>query len=277
VTRPRYMMRAIAFAVVFLWAPTVARAGEALDRAEIADLFSQAKQFFHDANDLSATDRTAAVDLYRKAVMRFERIVRDGRINNGRLYYNIGNTYFRMGDIGRAILNYRRAEPLLPNDNNLRQNLDYARRQRVDRIDEKERVRLLKTLFFWHYDLTSRVRLTAFAACFAVFWLCAAARIFVRKGLLNWILVLSGVIWVLFLASLGAEEINAARSSSGVVLADDVIGRKGDAETYQPSFEEPLHAGTEFRLVESRQDWYHIELADGRSSWIPRKAAELVR
>ena len=62
----------------------------------------------------------------------------------------------------------------------------------------------------------------------------------------------------------------------GVVLAPEVIGRQGDAESYQQSFEDPLHAGTEFDLLEERTGWLHIRLADDNEAWIPDKAAEII-
>jgi len=47
--------------------------------------------------------------------------------------------------------------------------------------------------------------------------------------------------------------------------------------TYEASFKDPLHAGTEFVLVEQRNDWLHVELPDGRRCWLPAQAAGLVR
>ena len=48
-----------------------------------------------------------------------------------------------------------------------------------------------------------------------------------------------------------------------------MIARKGDGDTYEPSFKEPLHAGAEFKLMENRGEWYQVELADGQRCWIP--------
>jgi len=73
------------------------------------------------------------------------------------------------------------------------------------------------------------------------------------------------------------EAAAASQNTAGVVLADEAIARKGDAETFQASFKEPLHAGTEFDVVEDRGDWLHVELADGRRCWLPRTSLELVR
>ena len=66
-----------------------------LDPAEVADLFSQAKLFFRQANEVVEKNPLRAADLYGKSALRYERIIREGGIRNGKLYYNLGNVYFR--------------------------------------------------------------------------------------------------------------------------------------------------------------------------------------
>jgi SH3-like domain-containing protein len=61
-----------------------------------------------------------------------------------------------------------------------------------------------------------------------------------------------------------------------VILAKEVEIRKGDGTAYQRSYVDPLHDGTEFRLLEDRAGWYFILLPDGRRGWIPGTAAEMV-
>ncbi len=48
---------------------------------------------------------------------------------NPALFYNLGNAYFRTGDLGRAILNYERALALDPSQPEARANLQLARDQ----------------------------------------------------------------------------------------------------------------------------------------------------
>ncbi|MBO6096203.1 MAG: BatD family protein, partial [Bacteroidales bacterium] len=52
------------------------------------------------------------------------------------LYYNLGNAYFKTGEIAQSILWYERAIKLDPSDADIRHNLDYARSLTQDRIDE---------------------------------------------------------------------------------------------------------------------------------------------
>lgn len=270
-------MTRIAAIAAFALMNAPATAGQGLDRTEVFDLFSRAKELYRQANEAMARDPDEARELYRRAAMRFERIVDEGGVRNGGLYYNIGNAWFRMGDLGRAILHYRRALLYAPNDSNLQQNLSYARSKRRDRIEPKAETHVLRTLFFWHYDLAARTRLVLFAAAFGAVWVLAALLLFRRSTAVRWGLVIAAGLSALLLGSLTIEAAVSSRTVAGVVLADEVVARKGDAETYQASFKEPLHTGTEFDVVEDRGDWLQVDLADGRRCWLPRQSVGLVR
>lgn len=260
-----------------LCAVLMAAPAQALDAAESQTLLMEANARFREANELAARDPAGAREIYGESILRFERILREGGVRNGRLYYNLANAYFLGGDIGRAMLNYRRAELYIPNDPNLQQNLTYVRNQRKDRIEEQQRTKVLKTVFFWHYDLAAKTRVALFAAFFIALWVFASARLFMQRPILNWAIGLCVILSALLFGSLTVQAIAQTNDASGIILAENTTARKGNGETYQPSFEEPLHAGTEFTLLEDRSGWYHIELHDGRRCWIPERAVELVR
>ena len=247
-----------------------------LSAEETQDLYSQAKEFFRQGNTLENQNPQAARDLYQKALVRFEKIVQEGGIHNGKLFYNIGNVYFRMDQLGQAILNYRRALQYLPNDPNLLQNLDYARSRRQDKIEEPSQTKVLQTVLFWHYDVSTGTRFWIFSISFVGFWLYAALRLFFPNPLPRGFLVGVGGVSLLFSGSLLVSEWQETHFQEGVILSQEILARKGDGANYQPSFKEPLHAGTEFRLLEHRGDWYQIELYNGYQTWIPQNTAGLI-
>lgn len=268
----------ISFGVAFfLFAGIEAPAYAAMDKGEMNTLLKEGDDLFRKANETVGKNPDEAKVLYGKAVMRFERIAGEGNIHNGKLYYNIGNAYFRMEDLGRAVLNYRRAAIYAPNDVNLRQNLEYARSKCMDKIEVRQKTKIMNTLFFWHYDLSSKARAVIFVVAAALFWAFALLRIFVRKPWTGWLAGICACGALLLLGSITAEAYTDYAQKSGVVVSREVVARKGDSETYEPSFTEPLHSGTEFDVVEQRPDWYQVELADGRRCWIPVKSAELVQ
>ena len=262
---------------LFLALVGVVLAGEPLAESEKKELHIQGQEFFHQATEISASNPGIAKELYGKALLRFNRIVEEGGVRNGKLFYNIGNINFLLDDIGRAILNYRRAEQYIPNDPNLAKNLAYARNMRQDTLEIKDQKKIQQTLFFFHYDFGTKIRLVLLGISYVLFWIFAGVKIFSKRPYTNWVLTISLLFTLLFGTSLYIERHQSAISLEGVILAPEVIARQGDAESYQPSFEDPLHTGVEFMLLEDRGAWWQIELPDGRSCWIPSRSGALVR
>ncbi len=234
-------------------------------------LLSEANGFFRRASQTD--DPAQAAGLYQQALIRFEKLVHEG-VRNGGLYYDLGNSYFQLHDLGRAILNYRRAQLYLPGDENLRQNLAAARGQQPDRIKPQQEVAVAKTILFWHYDLSARLRLWALVTANACFWAGLGLQLYRRRRPFPWPVALALALSVLLSASLLYEHFD--RQRAGVLVAVETTARKGDGQAYAVSFDAPLHAGVEFTLVERRGDWLYIELADGRRCWVETASAELL-
>jgi len=251
--------------------------GESLDKNEINSLYLKGKTFFQEGNKLFQEDPKKAKELYKKAIMHFKRIINDGNIQNGKLYYNTGNIYFRIDDLGHAILNYLKALQYIPNDSNLQQNLEFARSLRKDDFNETQQTKVLKTIFFWHYDISSKSRIYIFIFSFLLIWLFALFNIYKKSLVAKWSILISSILAVTFGISLIIEEIKINSIHPGVIIAKEIIARKGNGYTYEPKFNNPLHCGTEFNLIEQRGMWMHIKLPDTITCWIPDKSAKLVR
>ena len=260
---------------ILLLTVSMSQAGD-LSELEKKELLHQGAAIFQQATEISETDPPTAQELYQKALLRYERLIKDGGIRNGKLFYNIGNIYFQLKDIGRTILNYRRAEEYIPNDPNLRKNLAFAQSMRQDRLELKQQAKILKTLFFFHYDLSVKIRIVVFAIFYVGFWIFAGLKFFYYRPFLNWGVGITLLMSILFGGSLISDKYSVGYEQQGVLLETEVTARQGDSHSYQPSFKEPLHGGTEFYLLEDRGAWWQVELADGRTCWIPAQSAELV-
>jgi hypothetical protein len=247
-----------------------------LSEQQSREIFTEANQLFRQANETANINPAESQDLYHRALLRFERIVSEGGVRNGMLFYNIGNSYFRMNDIGRAILNYRRAEQYIPGDRNLSENLRSARESRQDTFEEGQGAQVMRTLLFWHYDFTPRLRSILFGFLSLFFWGLASVGLFRPACSPTWSLALLGGLAALFLGSLMVESTARASQQAGVLVAPQVIARKGDGLSYEPAFTDPLHAGTEFVQLEERPEWRHIEIPDGRQCWVPADTAEML-
>jgi len=268
--------RAVTFGLlIFASANVVAAAKAELPRQQLYSLFTEANNAFRQAN--ATQDDAGRQKLYQQAILNFEKIIQEGRVKNGRLYYNLANTYFLKGDIGRAILNYRRAEKLEKGNPDIHKNLAFARQKRADLIKPKTEERVLQTLFFWHYDFSAGTRFLITCLCFAA--VCISLTIMIWRGrstAATLTAMISALLMLCFLTSVIVESTRHANTAAGVIVADQVVAHQADWESSPPSFKDPLHAGTEFDLLDSRHGWLHIQLADGSDGWIPQNAAELI-
>jgi hypothetical protein len=250
--------------------------GGALTREQTYSLFEKANQAFRQANS-TADDPDKAKGLYERAILNYEKIISDGRVRNPKLYYNLANACLLNGDIGNAILNYRRAETLHKADTNIQKNLAVARSRRVDTVTVKTEERILQTLFFWHYDFSVRTQFLLAGICFAV--VCIGLTLMTWRGRAA-PLVVTGVVCslltVCFLASVVMETRARANKIEGVITAEKVTARQGDGRNYPESFKDPLHAGTEFDLLERRSGWFHVRLSNNSDGWIPDNSADLI-
>jgi len=247
-----------------------------LPKEQVYSLFNQANQFFREANT-TTNDPDRAQKLYEKAILNYEKIISDDRIKNSKLYYNLGNAYILKDDLGRAILNYRRAESLDKADTNIQKNLAFARSRRIDTVEVKTEERILETLFFWHYDFSIKTKFLVTCICLAIVCMSMTVMLW-RDKYAPWVVtaMICGLLTVSFLASVVVETRSRANTICGVITHQQVVARQGDGPNYPESFKDPLHAGTEFDLLERRSGWFHIMLSDDSDGWIPDNAAELI-
>lgn len=261
--------------ILILSAILVGQTRAQLSDSEVRSLFDQANEAFRTAN--LETDAETQSAGYGNTILLMERLIREGNIHNAKLFYNLGNAYLLNDDLGHAILNYRRAERLDRNDPAIQKNMAFARSRRMDRVGVKTEQRVRQTLFFWHYDFSPMTRV--WLACLGMGGLCSALMLMLWRGRGSHYVLLAVISGILLLANLGSllvETTIESQTAYGVITAAETIARQGDGPNYSPSFKDPLHAGTEFELLEHRNDWFHIRLADDSEGWIPEKDAGII-
>jgi hypothetical protein len=223
-----------------------------------------------------------ARQLYCQALAGFEVLLRSG-IRSGYLHYDVANTYLRMGDIGRAIVNYRRAVRLVPGDDRIHKNLQTARDLRQVQLSVPPTSVLIETLLFWHFGTSLDSRLRFAIGAYTVLWLLMFTRLLAWREApaLAWAIRAAAAIALVTWASVVWEAGVQRHRVEGVVVADEAVLRKGNGEYYEPRLDRPLSAGVEFEIVESRQDlqgasWYLVRLQDGKEGWLRADEADVI-
>ncbi|MBL9147446.1 MAG: hypothetical protein JNM94_02000 [Phycisphaerae bacterium] len=249
------------------------------DAVQLGDL-TRAQEAYDQGIDLKAKGKTdAARQAFRDAADRYRTLIAGGA-HNADLYYNLGNALVQSGDLGHGIANYVRALRLKPHDASLVANLNTARGDVAMRLPGTFDTDVGAGIAWWRV-VSEPVRLWTSIALWSVFWALVLWAIVGRtKGRVpSWARMLRGAALVAALVVGGtviADRWYASSRVLGVVVADDVVLRKGNGDGFEPQVEEKLTPGVEFRLVESRGAWLRVRLADGTEGWVRADQAEVV-
>ena len=228
-------------------------------------------QIFYHANELYQEGKFA------DAVAMYETLIRSG-YESAELYFNLGNAYYKTGGIARSILNYERAGKLIPNDDDLRHNLQIANLIITDKIDATPRI------FLWDYwegvkgsfSINSITWITygAYVALLGSLCFVVLARSFrVRKlGLITTFgsLVLLAAFFVILVGK--ATDLN---SRATAIITAEITTVKNSPDT-KSSDAFVLHAGARVQITDSVSEWMKIRLADGKVGWMEKGAAEII-
>jgi len=217
---------------------------------------------------------------FAQAAQAYEQLVAQGYADAA-LFYNLGNTYFKQSDYGRAIVNYRRAQQLTPRDADIETNLAFARAQAVDQFEVADDGGLLVQV---GQAVQSQITLNELAMIALGAWivfvflliLLGSAR---RKGRvyagLRYAAVAAAVVLAVGVLALGSYLYADNSQAGGVIVAAEVGVTSGPGSQYVTEF--TLHSGAEVDLVEMRANWIRLALPGGElEGWVPANSIESV-
>lgn len=200
---------------------------------------------------LELFDRARLPDDYRASARELESIVADG-VHSGAVYYNLGNAWFRAGEFGRAILNYRKARPYRPRDPYLAANLQQALASAPGRLPDPT-VPWWSHVLFWTdwFSAQTKVRLAGCSLSLSAVLLVLAI-VLQRRSLMT-VMTVALILGV----SLSAEcLLNDPAHAHRAVIITETTARKGTGKDYEPAFDQPLRDGAEFTVLTETSDWF---------------------
>lgn len=206
------------------------------------------------------------------AIAAFENLVAEG-VNNGNLFYNLGNAHLKNEDLGHALLWYERALKRIPDDPDLRFNYEYALTLTKDERGQKESP-LLRILFFWNYQLShSSVRWMAILFNLTL-WIALSVLIIRKKRLLRPSVILIAAATLIFSATAVYNEVETFQVKYAVILPEQVAVRSGFSDTDTQLF--VLHAGTKVRVTRQADTHLLIRYTEDKIGWVKRSEAEII-
>ena len=195
------------------------------------------------------------------------------------IYYNLGNSYYKMDNIAKAIVNYEKALVLNPSDGDIRFNLELAQSKTVDKITPMSEIFLVT----WMKNLMNIMSEKGWAKLaiisFILMLLMLTLYFFGKKiaikkiGFITAICLLFVCILSNFISSSQKEK--AQNHGSAIIMAPSVTIKSTPNEGGTDLF--ILHEGRKVNIKDNTmRDWKEIQLEDGNAGWIPSSAIEII-
>lgn len=228
----------------------------------------------------SSDDFATAAQLYTEAI--------DSLGTSSELYYNLGNTYYRMGKPGKAVASYERALRLDPTNRDARTNLDFVNSRLIDRPGERGTLfgnMLDKAALTLHSNTWAWLALGAFIiflGAVALYLFCPVVA-WRKVGFFGGFAVLALTVVAALLAIRNAS-ICSATDRAVITVPSTILSTS--PRTPRDRSEEAilLHEGTTMQVIDSvssRTDsvktvWVDVQIDNSHRAWIRRDAIEMI-
>lgn len=214
---------------------------------------------------------------YNQAIEHFNDALNQD-YESAELYYNLGNAYYKTGEIGQCILNYERAKELSPHDDDILFNLKIAQLQVVDKIPSPEVDYLFRLwrniIHFFSLSQLSILTLVLYILSIGVL----IVRLLIKSAWIQktapYILAPLFIFFVIFALFFGLRLHEELHVKEAVIMTDKVNVMSSPAKDSVEVF--ALHEGVKVRVMDHSGDFVRIRLTDGKDGWVLANSLEII-
>ena len=194
------------------------------------------------------------------------------------LYGNLGNAYFRTGNIAKAILNFERALKLDPRNEDITFNLDFAKNLTKDKLEENESDQLSGFLRSISTSYPANTWAIISIICAFIFFICLTLVFSIKKvGSKRTFFYASGLFAIMLLSSIyfAYDSKSIVSTSTHAIITNSKVDVKSEPN---PNSVElfVLHEGSKVLVLGSKNGWLHIQLPNGTKGWLSSSTLEKI-
>lgn len=214
---------------------------------------------------------------YIKAVEIYSEIFQNGE-ESAALHYNLANAYYKLDRVGPSIYHYEKALQLKPGDQDVINNLEFARNMIIDSFNTSQDSSFTGLIDSRTTIFTPSEWGWTAIACMLIFVGFFLAYYFSGRTVFKRIFFIVGILF-LFLsitsAGIGTLKQNILDGQLyGIVFSEEIQVRSEPNSRSTEIF--TLHEGTKVKVTEDFQGWYEIEMPNGTQGWISDQSIRLL-
>lgn len=214
---------------------------------------------------------------FQRAVELYHSIESQG-LASAKLYYNMGNAYFKMDDMGHAILYYNKALRLAPGDQDIRYNLDVANSYTKDRIQVVPELFLTRWVRSVRQTISGNAWAVLSLVLFAAMLVAVMAYMLVNNLLFRKIgffaAIVSLLLFIITTSFAVTERRHATSPNEAIVMRASVSVKAAPEKNATDMF--VLHEGTKVRVGNQIDGWIEVTIADGNKGWLEARTIEMI-
>lgn len=212
----------------------------------------------------SAQSRDERQNAFNEALKLYLQL--EGEPGNGKLYYNIANSYYQLGEYGLAILYYSKALKIMPRHNKASYNRAFAMaKQGIYKPDPKP---INDTLFFWHRLFSLQERIEHSSLFILILFILVSTYIWTKHYLFKALSITFSVITLLLLGSVLTTQYIEPQEA---VLISAYGLYHGPGERFALASKKPLMAGETVVIEGASEDgeWLKIHTSGNETGYLP--------
>jgi len=206
---------------------------------------------------------------YKEAIGAYNQLLKSDEVS-ANVYFNLGNAYYKDGDIASALLYFEKAHKLSPGDDDINFNIRFANARTTDKIDEAPEFFLSK----WWRGVVLAIAADTLGVIAVIFFLIGSGLLIlyffsisgsVKKA--SFFSALISFFLGIVAIFIGGSQVSYFNGNKqGIVFTSSVNVKGSPADQATTVF--VLHDGTKVNVLGNANGWLRIKLANGNEGWL---------